>query len=98
VEKMKTFYFRRECKNFDDITKDKNIRKHIDYQISWANHLILGFSEETKNESIFSYIVLKYGDYIINGKELIPDRTPVIHKDYTPDDPKGYLKRHPINK
>jgi hypothetical protein len=98
VEKMKVFYFKRECKNFDDITKDKNIRKHIDYKLSWANHLILAFDDFKKVESLFSYITLKYGDYLINGTDLIPDRKPVMYRDYIPKDDKGYLKKFPITK
>jgi len=95
---MKIFYFNRECKNFDDITKDKNIRKFIEYQMSWKNHLILTFNEDKKVEPIFSYIMIKYGEYLIEGTDLIPSRAPVMYKDYTPSDPKGYLKRNTITK
>ena len=98
MEKMNVFYFKRECKNFDDIIKDPGIRKHIDYKISWTNHLILAFYDDEKIGSIFSYIVLKYGEYIIEDTEIIPDRTPVMYKDYMPVDKKGYLKRNPIAK
>lgn len=95
---MKIFYFNRECKNFDDITKDKNIHKFIEYQMSWKNHLILAFNEDKKVESIFSYIMIKYGEYLIEGTDLVPSRTPVMYKDYAPSDPKGYLKRNTITK
>jgi hypothetical protein len=76
-----TFY--RESNNFEDILGDKNLPKIISFKIRWRNHLRLGFSKyDKKNESILSYINIKYGDSIVTN--LCKDRTPVPYKDYIP--------------
>ena len=38
---MKTYVFRRESDNFDDVLKDKNIKKYIVEQYRFTEHLIL---------------------------------------------------------
>jgi hypothetical protein len=80
---MKFITFYRESNNFADILTDKNLPKIIPLKISWRNHLKLGFADyNKKNESIISYINIKYGDSIVSN--LCKDRTPVPYKDYIP--------------
>ena len=38
---MRTYVFKRESNNFDDILKDKNIKKYIVEQYQFVEHLIL---------------------------------------------------------
>ena len=38
---MRTYVFKRESNNFDDILKDKNIKKYIVEQYRFTEHLIL---------------------------------------------------------
>jgi hypothetical protein len=79
---MKYYTFKRESNNFDDILSDNNIKPAIRTKISWVNHIMLGFSDNLKNENIFGYIVLKYGENIINPIEK--DFTPIPNIDYIP--------------
>jgi len=77
---MKYYTFQRELNNFDDILTDVAIKKHIKTKLKWKNHLMIGLDEKT-GESVFGYIVLKYGEDIVN---LIKDFTPVPNVDYKP--------------
>lgn len=79
---MKYYTFKRESNNFDDILSDTNVKTAIRTKIRWLNHLILGFSDSDQNQNIFGYIVLKYGENIVNPIET--DFTPVPNKDYIP--------------
>lgn len=81
---MKNYTFKRENSNFKDILEDPAIKPHIKNKITFAKHLILGIPETEKTDSIASYIVVKYGDDMVNFSNICPDRTPVPHKDYTP--------------
>lgn len=78
---MKYYTFKNEANDFEDILNDISIKSAIKLKIKWTNHLILGFTENAKNENIFGYIVLKYGDYIFNP---IKDYTPIPNVDYKP--------------
>lgn len=81
MENMKYFTFKRESDDFTDILSD-NIIKHLFYtKIQWRQHLMVGLSEDG-NDGNFSYITLKYGDDMIT--DIVPDRTPVMFKDYQP--------------
>ena len=83
---MKNFLFKRESNDFTDILSDKNIKKQIKCEMTFSNHLILGFNNYDKEvNKITSYIMLKYGEDIVDFTHVIPDRTPVPHKDYVPE-------------
>lgn len=77
---MKYFTFKRDFNNFDDILKDPPIKKFIKYKIRWSKHLMLGFSDD--DESAHGYLVLKYGEELINP--INRDFTPVPNVDYVP--------------
>jgi hypothetical protein len=79
---MKFYTFKRESNNFDDLLNDSSIKSAIKTKIIWVNHVMLGFSEDSKNENLFGYIVLKYGEYIVNLTEK--DYTPKPNIDYFP--------------
>lgn len=79
---MKYYTFKRESNNFDDILSDISIKPAIRLKIRWKNYLMLGFTENNKNENIFGYIVLKYGEHISNP--INRDYTPIPNVDYLP--------------
>lgn len=86
---MKKILFVRESNKFDDILKDPAVKGKFDYKISWQNNLLLCFESDMNKhtDKTVSYLLLKYGDDI---KTLdIPDRTPVMGKDYIPDNKKS---------
>lgn len=87
MEDMKYFTFKRESDNFDDILSDSIIKKLLINKIRWSQHLLVGISEDG-NDGNFSYITLKYGDDMIT--DIVPDRSPVIFKDYTPKGHENY--------
>jgi hypothetical protein len=76
---MKYIIFYRENNNFDDILKDVTLKKHIDEKFRWEQHLRIGIRD---NESIFSYITLKYGDEMRNA--IFKDYAPKPNIDYIP--------------
>jgi len=78
---MKFLIFNRESNNFDDILQDIKTNK-IGYKIRFHNHLIVGF--ENNKDDMQSLFTLKYGDDMINFSHIIPDRSPVMNKDYIP--------------
>lgn len=79
---MKYYVFKNESNKFDDILSDPTIKTQIKHKISWLNHLLLGFSEGDKSDNLFGYIVLKYGESIVNPVER--DYSPIPYKDYIP--------------
>lgn len=79
---MKHFIFRRHSNNFDDITKDPMIKKYIREKIKWPEHLFLGIEEE--NGEVLSYLMLKFGDDLLQNVAVCKDRTPIMYKDYYP--------------
>lgn len=81
---MKYYTFRRSTNDFSDILSDKNLKKFIKLQIAWTNHLMIGVTEHPKDsENVIGYLVLKYGDDIVNS--LNKDYTPIPNVDYKPD-------------
>lgn len=78
---MKYYTFHRESSNFSDILQDTTVKKHIRTKITWLQHLLIGLNSETTDE-IFGYIVLKYGEDIVNLTNK--DYTPIPDVDYTP--------------
>jgi hypothetical protein len=78
---MKYFKFYRESNNFDDILKDKNIKKYVDEVVTWKQCCIIGIQEHLVDK-IASYIVLKYGDEMRDS--FTKDYSPIPNVDYTP--------------
>jgi len=79
---MKYYVFNRDSDNFDDILKDVALKPIIRHKIKYKHQLILGFADE--DEKIISYMTIKYGDDITSLDKIVPDRTPVMGKDYIP--------------
>jgi hypothetical protein len=82
---MKNFLFKRESNDFTDILSDKNIKKEIKGEITFLNHLILGIAQNKNTDKVTSYLMLKYGEDMMDFNHLIPDRTPVPLVDYFPE-------------
>jgi hypothetical protein len=69
VAKMIHYTFKRESNDFTDILKDLVIKKEIDFQLSWSKHILLGFRDDVP-QKILGYIVIKYGEEIVNPFEF----------------------------
>lgn len=80
---MNNFYFKGTKQELDDIIKDPGIKKHIECKLRWSNYLMIQLRLDAKEEHK-SYIMLKYGDLAIEMSYVIPDRSPVMFKDYMP--------------
>lgn len=85
---MKYMILRSPFENFDEVLNDPVIKKSIRTKIEYSSHLMLSFNDE-KDEA---YFLLKYGDKVIPMNQIVPDRTPRMDVDYTPDKSRGYLK------
>lgn len=85
------FLFKRESNDFSDILNDTNIKKEVCLTMTFDEHLILGIEENSNAEKVKSYILLKYGEDLINFGHVIPDRSPVAGKDYMPERKKKVL-------
>ena len=77
---MKLYIFFKEDNDFSDILDDNNLKKLFRFKISWSQHLMLGSNETT--DELNSYIVLKYGESLLNERHLFKDRTPQPNIDY----------------
>ena len=77
---MKEFLIVRSSNNFDDILKDPNLKKKFSAIMQYDNSLLIQLSED---DSAVSYMLLKYGDDMVDLTSVFPDRTPVPGKDYT---------------
>lgn len=78
---MKTFIFKRERNTFDDVLKDKNIKKYIIEKYKFAEHLIIRVEDTPE---ALAYITLMFSEELVSMHDLVPDRTPVPNKDYVP--------------
>jgi hypothetical protein len=78
---MKYYTFYRESNDFTDILKDPSIKSCIATKIKWKNHLMIGLHYDA-SENIYGYIVLKYGEEIVNP--VVKDYTPRPNIDYIP--------------
>lgn len=78
---MKLYTFKRESNDFNDILKDKEMKSAIVTKISWKDHLMIQFKSNV-NDSTLGYMMLKYGENIINPVER--DYTPRPNIDYIP--------------
>ena len=81
---MNYYVFKKDDDNFEDFLNDKNLKPLLKFKIQFKNHLILA-TYDVLNEKLQSYVTLKYGDYMVNKKEVFGDYTPVPFKDYIPD-------------
>jgi hypothetical protein len=81
---MKTYIFKRESKNFDDILSDPSIKSVFKTKIFWKNELMIcsTYGDEVSN-MLDSYILLKYGEDLTPS--IIKDFTPIPYVDYYPD-------------
>ena len=82
------YYFKSDDGVIKDLLSDPVIKPLIVAKITWEDMLFLKLSYNTKNEH-GSYIMLKYGDIIVNPSHLVPDRSPTMFKDYMPKDLKN---------
>ena len=82
---MKTYVFHRENNNFDDVLKDKNIKKYIVEQYQFDENLIIRVDEDPK---VLAYITLMFSEELKSMKDLVPDRTPTMNVDYIPKNKK----------
>ena len=80
---MKTYIFKRESNDFDDILADPAIKPKFKLVLSWENYLMIGTEMYVEADEIDSYIMLKYGDEIVT--DLIKDFSPIPYVDYQPD-------------
>jgi hypothetical protein len=79
---MKYYTFHRENNDFEDILKDNNIKKTFDIILRWKNHLQIGIDDNKENEKISSFIMLRYGDDLID--KMCEDYSPISGVDYQP--------------
>lgn len=79
---MKYYTFFRESNDFKDILTDANLKKYIQTNIGWNNHLMISLSPKI-DERVLGYLVLKYGDELTNP--LKKDFAPIPNKDYIPN-------------
>ena len=82
MAQINPIYFSRTNLDQNLILKDKIVKKHIRQKYIWLDHLIIVFKDETP-EDIVSYIMLKYGDDVVDPSYIIKDRTPIAGIDYT---------------
>lgn len=77
-----TYIFYRENNNFEDILHDSNMIKFFRTKIQWSNHLLI--SSTNMPDDIPTYIMLKYGDNMIDANKIYLDRKPKPYIDYYP--------------
>lgn len=77
---MKYYTFRRESNDFSDILADPGIKKALSVKIVWNDHLMIGLADSVNNDQLMGYIVLKFGEDIVQPIER--DFTPVAGRDY----------------
>ena len=78
---MKTFIFNRENDKFDDILKDKNIKKYIVEQYQFTHYLIIRVKDLPE---AVAYITLMFSEELVSMKDIVPNRTPIMNVDYIP--------------
>jgi hypothetical protein len=84
--------FKRESNNFSDILNDKTFKKYIYTKITWTNHLIIDVVD--LKDDVYSYILLKYGDDMVDFKKLTKDRKPILNVDYTSLEQKEFMQKY----
>lgn len=78
---MKTFVFKRENNKFDDVLKDKTIKPAIRERYRFDGHLIIRVEE---TPAVLAYLTLMYSEELVSMRDLVPDKSPIPYKDYTP--------------
>jgi len=91
MEIVKVYFLSGNDEDFKHILVDKSIKKHIEKTTKFLNYIFLEFASNTPDQ-VISYFVIKYSDYIKDFNQIIPDRTPVMFKDYTPKNYKSVDK------
>lgn len=76
---MKFYTFERESNDFSDIETDTNIKRHIKYRVRCNKLFYFGINDDI-NDTLQSYIVLKYGEDL--KENICPDRKPIEGVDY----------------
>lgn len=79
---MKYYTFYSEQNDFKDILNDPIIKAAAKTKIKSKNFLTLGFGSTKKNNNLFGYLVLKYGEMIKHYYNK--DYTPIPYIDYVP--------------
>lgn len=77
---MNHFIFYRPGRNWLDILRDPAIKPLLLRKVLWGEHLLISLKED---DTITSYIGLKWGDELRTWNQLFPDRTPILGTDYT---------------
>ncbi len=95
---MKHYIFKKENNDFDEIINDSTLKNLIFTKIKWKDHIMLGI--ETDNEEVHSYILLKYGDDLVDYNHIFKNRKPTINVDYISKEEREYkqLLNDTINK
>jgi hypothetical protein len=78
---MKTFIFKRENLNFDDVLKDKTIKSAIKQKYRFSDYLIIRVKEVP---GVLAYITLMFSEELVSMYSIVPNRTPIPNVDYVP--------------
>lgn len=81
---MKYYIFKKEDNDFSEMLNDKTLKPLLGFKMKFSQHLILG-SYDDVNETLSSYITLKYGDMMVSKTDMFIDNKPKMHVDYIPD-------------
>jgi hypothetical protein len=84
VEEMKIFIFKKEDNDFEEILNDTSLKKGCKNFLRWDKHLLFLFENGKMTEDFESYLILKFGDYLVSPNNLIKDFTPRPYIDYIP--------------
>jgi len=82
-------HFKFKCSETDTktILSDNVLKKLIESKTTFKDHLLLGIKCD---EHIESYIMLKYGDFLLN--HFVPSRKPKMFIDYYPLNVPNFIK------
>lgn len=88
---MNYYIFKKENNDFTEFFNDPTLKPLFKFKLKFYQHLILGLEDDSK-DGLFSYICLKYGDFLVDTDTMFKNFSPKMHKDYTPDSnrPKKY--------
>lgn len=88
MSKMNYYFKSDDSELLEDILSDVVIKPLIQVKITWGDMLLIKLSYKAKKEHE-SYIILKYGDIMVDPSHIVPNRAPTIFKDYMPKDLKN---------
>jgi len=78
------FCFKKEDNDFSELLSDKTLKPLFGFKIRFHQHLILGNTNGIQ-DGVKSYLLLKYGDLLVDRIHMFKDFTPVMNVDYIPD-------------